>query len=66
MSDDLNKRGAADRNRVNVHEDHELYYWTKKFGVTPAELESAVKAVGPMASDVEAYFKTGSASRSKR
>jgi Protein of unknown function (DUF3606) len=32
MADDLKNRGAPDRGRVNVHEDHEVRYWTKMLG----------------------------------
>lgn len=58
MSDDLTNRGPADRNRVNVHEEYEVRYWTQKFGVTRAQLEAAVRAVGPMANDVERHLKS--------
>lgn len=46
MSDDKSKRSPQDSSRVNVHEDYEVEYWTKKWGVTRAELEAAVKKVG--------------------
>ena len=36
MADDKTIRGPADRTRVNTHEDYEVKYWSKKFGVTPA------------------------------
>jgi hypothetical protein len=32
MADDLKNRGAQDRSRVNIHEDYEVQYWTKKWG----------------------------------
>jgi hypothetical protein len=35
MADDLSKRGSQDRSRINVHEDYEVRYWSKKFGVFP-------------------------------
>jgi len=57
MADDTNKRGPADRTRINVNEKWELDYWTKKFGVTPEELRSAVAKVGVMVADVEKQFK---------
>ncbi len=57
MSDDLNKRGPADRTRVNVNERWELDYWSKKFGVTPEELRQAVAKVGVMVTDIEKQFK---------
>ncbi|BBK30333.1 uncharacterized protein DUF3606 [Stella humosa] len=53
MADDLKDRGAADRARVNVNEDHELHYWTERFGVSRQRLRAAVKKVGPMAADVQ-------------
>jgi hypothetical protein len=57
MPDDLTNRGPRDRERVNVHEPYEVRYWTGKFGCTEAQLKEAVKAVGVMAKDVEAYLK---------
>lgn len=57
MADERTKTGPADRSRVDVHEDYEVRYWTGKFGCTKAQLEAAVKAVGVMAKDVEAYLK---------
>lgn len=52
MSDDKNKTGKADRDRINIHEDYELRDWSKTLGVTPEELKKAVAKVGPMAADV--------------
>ena len=58
MADDLTNRGPRDRNRVDINEDWELRYWTKKFGCTATELRDAVKSVGTtMADKVEAYLK---------
>jgi hypothetical protein len=56
MADDKTQRGPADHSRINVHEEYEVQYWTKKFGCTPGELEKAVRTVGVMAGKVEAYF----------
>jgi hypothetical protein len=53
MADDVKKRGRRDRARVNVHEAHELRYWTKKFGCTQRALREAVDEVGVMTRDVE-------------
>lgn len=55
--DDLTKRGPADRSRVNVHEDWELRYWARAFGVTPDQLKAAVRAVGVSAAAVRAYLQ---------
>jgi hypothetical protein len=50
--DDRTKRGAQDRARINIREPWEVKYWSKRLGVTPAELRRAVKAAGPMAKNV--------------
>ncbi len=49
MADDKTKRGRQDRDRIDVNEDYELRSWSKKFGVTQAELKKAVQKVGPSA-----------------
>ena len=40
MADDLKNRGAQDRSRVNIHEDYEVQYWTKKWGVSKEQGDS--------------------------
>jgi hypothetical protein len=57
MSDDKTKSGGQDRSRISLSEDYEVRDWSKKFGVTPAELKAAVKAVGNDARAVEAHLK---------
>ncbi|MFS0755852.1 DUF3606 domain-containing protein [Noviherbaspirillum sp. 1P10PC] len=52
MADNLNDRGPQDRSRVNVNEEWELQYWSKKFGVSAEQLRDAVKAVGTSADAV--------------
>lgn len=56
MSDDLNKRGQQDRSRINVHEDHEVRYWTETLGVSREQLENAVRDVGPGAEAVRRHL----------
>jgi hypothetical protein len=46
MPDDMQDRGAHDRARVNVHQEFERRSWSRRFGVTPEELEAAVQKVG--------------------
>lgn len=58
MADDLKNRGEPDRSRINLHEVHEVQYWTRKFGVSAQELQTAVKAAGSQAADVERHLKT--------
>jgi hypothetical protein len=53
MADNLSDRGARDRARIDVHQAHELRYWSKKFGVSEDELRQAVEQVGPMVQNVE-------------
>jgi hypothetical protein len=52
MAEDTTRRDYRDRDRINVHEDYELRYWTKEFGVTPEKLKQTVEKVGVMATDV--------------
>lgn len=57
MSDDLKNRGAQDRARINVHEEHEVRYWTQELGVTREQLEAAIKAAGVMVTDVRKHLQ---------
>ncbi len=52
MADDKTIRGPQDRTRINLSEDFEVRYWTKKFGVTKEQLEAAVKTAGSSAGAV--------------
>lgn len=52
MSDNLKKRGPADRTRINVNESWEVDWWCEELGCTKAELVAAVTAEGPMVADV--------------
>ncbi len=58
MPDNLEDRGAQDRARINVHEEHEVRYWTKELGVTKEALEAAVSAVGVSAEKVRKYLQS--------
>ena len=48
----MNDRRPQDRSRISLQENHEVQYWTKKFGVSRAELEEAVKRAGASAAAV--------------
>ena len=50
--DNLTKRNQPDRSKINMHEDHEVKYWTKALGVSKAELQKAVDKVGNSAAAV--------------
>ena len=59
MADDKNKTGQLDRDRISLSEDYEVQDWSEKFNVTPTELRDAVKEVGNIAKDVEAFLRSG-------
>ena len=42
MADDLTNRGAQDRARISLNEDHEVRYWTKELGVSKERLASVI------------------------
>jgi hypothetical protein len=52
MSDDKSQRGPADAQRINVHEDYEVLYWTTVLQVSEEKLRETVRRVGVMAKDV--------------
>ena len=56
MSDNLSKTGKPDDIRVNIHQDHEVRYWSQKLGVTPERLKQVVHVVGPMVKDVKRHL----------
>jgi len=59
MSDNKNRVGNPDRQRISLSQDYEVQDWSKKFGVTPDELRKAVNQVGNNADDVEKFLKSG-------
>jgi len=52
MPDDLKKRGAQDRSRINVNEPWEMKHWTKELGVTEEQLRELVRQHGVSADKV--------------
>jgi Protein of unknown function (DUF3606) len=42
----LTKREQPDRSKINMHEPHEVKYWTHKLNVSKEELQKAVDTVG--------------------
>jgi hypothetical protein len=57
MADDLKNRGAQDRARIALGEEHEVRYWTEALGVTKEELQRAVDQVGNGADAVREFLK---------
>jgi hypothetical protein len=47
---------AEDRKRIDVSQEHECRYWSKKLGVSEDELKAAVTAAGPMSDDVARHL----------
>jgi hypothetical protein len=59
MSDRKKKPIPADSSRVNVYEQHEVEFWTKKWNCTAAELRAAVDATNSVRAErIEAYLKS--------
>lgn len=57
MADDKDKRGPQDASRVNVNEEYEVAYWSKRFGVSADQLRAAVDKAGTSAKAVEEQLK---------
>jgi len=58
MADDKSKTGKPDRDRISLSQDYEVRDAAERYGVTKQQIIDAVKAVGPMRSDVEKYLKS--------
>lgn len=56
MADDLKNRGPRDGQRINIHEDYEVQYWTKELGCSEARLNQAVHDAGVMVTDVRNWL----------
>lgn len=53
MADNQKEVGRPDDTRINVDQDHELTYWSKKLGVSRDRLREAVAKAGPVVKNVE-------------
>jgi hypothetical protein len=51
MTDDPSKT-AQDRQRINVHQDYEVGYWTRELGVSRERLRQLVSEHGDRVDDV--------------
>ena len=56
MTDDLSNRGAQDRSRIAMGEEHEVRYWTEALGVSKDALQRAVDVVGNSAEAVRKHL----------
>ncbi|MCC8952890.1 DUF3606 domain-containing protein [Bradyrhizobium sp. Pear77] len=52
MPDNLTNRLQPDRSKINMHEPHEVKYWTRALGVSKDDLQKAVEKVGNSAAAV--------------
>ncbi|MDR6661012.1 DUF3606 domain-containing protein [Tardiphaga sp. 20_F10_N6_6] len=50
--DDRKNKGQPDRSKINMHEAHEVKYWTHQLGVSREQLQAAVEKVGNAAAAV--------------
>ena len=50
--DNLTKREQPDRSKINMHQPHEVKYWTHALEVSRDELQKAVDKVGNSAAAV--------------
>lgn len=50
--DNPQRKGVADRSRINLNDDAEVRYWTEQLGVSEALLRELVSRVGNSASAV--------------
>jgi hypothetical protein len=57
MADDKSKKGPQDPTRINLTEDYEVRYWSKKLRVTPDRLRAAIEKVGDSVKAVEYELK---------
>ena len=57
MADDRMQSSGRKPDRVNVTESSDLRHWAKHWRCAQADIFEAVKAVGVMAKDVEAWLR---------
>jgi predicted RNA-binding protein YlqC (UPF0109 family) len=50
--DGLTKKETPDRSKINMHQPHEVHYWTKHLNVSNEELQKAIDKVGNSAAAV--------------
>ena len=50
--DNLHNKSQPDRSKINIHEDFEVKYWTRHFGVSKEQLQEAIDKVGNAAAAV--------------
>ena len=56
MTEEPTSRGGKDRTRIDVGDDHDLRYWSRRLNVSRTDLKRAVDAVGTLSEDVARHF----------
>ena len=46
MFENLRKANKQEDMRINMRQQYEIIYWSRKWGITTLQLENAVKAAG--------------------
>ena len=54
MTDERSVRGPPDHQRINMSEDYEVAYWSKKWGVSRERLAEVVGKAGPIPCGLQA------------
>ncbi|WP_183574147.1 DUF3606 domain-containing protein [Mucilaginibacter sp. X5P1] len=54
--DDDEYAHSPEKELINMKENYEVEYWTKKLGVSREQLQEAVDAVGSSAEEVKKYL----------
>jgi hypothetical protein len=57
IMDNKQKTDWRDRDRINIHENYEVEYWTKELGISREKLKEAVNSVGTSAAAVRDHLK---------
>lgn len=50
--DDSKNKAVQDRSKINMHEPHQVQYWTRHLNISNEELQKAVDKVGNAAAAV--------------
>ena len=56
MTDDLKRRQPEDPKKININQPWEIAWWTSQLKITEEKLKQAVKAVGPIVTDVKEWL----------
>ena len=48
----LTNKETPDRSKINMHQPHQVHYWTKHLNVSKEELQKAIDKVGNSAAAV--------------